>query len=40
MAIAEWQKDLLDDGELLREGGKAEFMDWETAEKNIAGRFS
>jgi hypothetical protein len=38
--VHQWQKDILEQRELLVEQGKAQFVDWETAKELIAGRIS
>ena len=36
--IPEWQKAILDERRLSTEGGKARFLEWESAKKSIAER--
>jgi hypothetical protein len=36
--VPQWHKDLLDERERLVQEGKAKFVDWETAKKQIAER--
>jgi len=36
--VHQWQKDILEQRERLVEQGKAQFVDWETAKKNITER--
>jgi len=38
--VPQWHKDLLDERERLVEQGKARFIDWETAKKQISERTS
>jgi Putative addiction module component len=40
LPVHQWQKDILDDREQLVEGGKAQFLDWEEAKKQIAKEIS
>lgn len=35
LEVPQWQKNLLDDRERLVQEGKASFIDWETAKKEI-----
>lgn len=36
LPVHDWQKQILDDRERLIEEGKAQFLDWEQAKKEIA----
>ena len=36
--VAQWHKDLLDERERLVQAGKAQFLDWQTAERRILER--
>lgn len=36
--VPDWHKDILDERQRLIDEGKAEFIDWETAKKEIAKR--
>jgi hypothetical protein len=38
--MPQWHKDILDERRRLIDEGKAEFIDWETAKKQIAKRIS
>ena len=38
--VPQWHKDILDERERLIAEGKARFIDWETAKKQIAERLS
>ena len=38
--VPQWHKDVLDHRQRLIDGGKAEFIDWETAKKQIAEQIS
>jgi hypothetical protein len=38
--VPQWHKDILDERERLVREGKAKFVDWETAKKQIAGQLS
>ncbi len=38
--VPQWHKDVLDERERLVKSGKARFIDWEKAKKNIAKRTS
>jgi hypothetical protein len=40
MPMPLWQKNLLDEREILVDQGKARFMDWEAAKKHISTRTS
>ena len=40
LPVHQWQRDILDERELLVKDGKARFVDWETAKKRIAERIS
>ena len=38
--VPQWHKDILDERQRLIEQGQAEFIDWETAKKQIADEIS
>ncbi len=38
--VPQWHKDLLDEREVLIEEGRARFVDWETAKKQISDKTS
>ena len=38
--VPQWHKDILDERQRLIDDGKAEFIDWETAKKQIKERIS
>lgn len=40
LPVHQWQKDILDEREKLVESGKAQFLDWEEAKKQIAKEIS
>lgn len=40
VAMPQWQKDILDHRQRLIDEGKAEFIDWETAKKQLRERTS